>query len=144
MIQHLTVKNFTAISELEIDFSPKINVIIGENSTGKTHLLKLAYFLCNGGVLFKDNPGQRTGELEKILALKLQRLFLPLDGKIGEIHRHGTTEKTNIKAEFTHGQKFAISFLSNSRKIYIDESANYDQNPEESVFIRKTSKPPAP
>ena len=43
MISRLVVKNLTAFKELEIDFSPNINIIIGENSTGKTHVLKSIY-----------------------------------------------------------------------------------------------------
>ena len=46
MIEKLTLKNFTVFENLEIDFSPRINIIIGENGTGKTHLLKAAYALC--------------------------------------------------------------------------------------------------
>ena len=40
MIMNLQLKNFTAFSELTIDFSLGINIIIGENSTSKTQLLK--------------------------------------------------------------------------------------------------------
>ena len=40
MITQLQLKNFTAFSELTIDFSPGINIIIGENGTGKTQLLR--------------------------------------------------------------------------------------------------------
>lgn len=42
MINQLQLKNFTAFTELAIDFSPRINIIIGENGTGKTQLLKAA------------------------------------------------------------------------------------------------------
>ena len=45
MITKLVGNNFTAFKEIEVNFSPKINVIIGENSTGKTHLLKLIFSL---------------------------------------------------------------------------------------------------
>ena len=40
MITNLQLKNFTAFTELDIDFSPGINIVIGENGTGKTLLLK--------------------------------------------------------------------------------------------------------
>ena len=47
MIKYLELKNFTAFSDLSIDFSPGINIIIGANSTGKTHraaqVARLAY-----------------------------------------------------------------------------------------------------
>ena len=43
MIQRLELKNFTVFESLEIDFSPGVNIFIGENGTGKTHVLKLMY-----------------------------------------------------------------------------------------------------
>ena len=43
MLKTLAVKNFTAFPEAQLDFAEGLNVIIGENGTGKTHLLKLPY-----------------------------------------------------------------------------------------------------
>lgn len=40
MITQLRLKSFAAFTALDIDFSPGINIIIGENGTGKTQLLK--------------------------------------------------------------------------------------------------------
>lgn len=40
MISQLQLKNFTAFTELAIDFSPGINIIIGENGAGRAQLLK--------------------------------------------------------------------------------------------------------
>lgn len=40
MITNLQLKNFTAFTELTIDFSSGINIVIGENRTGKTQLLR--------------------------------------------------------------------------------------------------------
>lgn len=37
------MKNFTVFESLEIDFCKGINILIGENGTGKTHLMKLMY-----------------------------------------------------------------------------------------------------
>ena len=42
-IKSVELKNFTVFEGLKIDFSPGLNVIIGENGTGKTHLLKTLY-----------------------------------------------------------------------------------------------------
>lgn len=49
--------NFTAFRQLEVEFSPGINVLVGENGTGKTHLLKVCYAACalaQPGDLFAD------------------------------------------------------------------------------------------
>ena len=37
------MSNFTCFADLEVSFSDRINVIIGENGLGKTHLLKVLY-----------------------------------------------------------------------------------------------------
>lgn len=46
MLNTLNVKNFTVFSDVTLVFSPGLNVIVGENGTGKTHLLKLGYLFC--------------------------------------------------------------------------------------------------
>jgi len=45
MIAGIEIENFTAFGNLDIPLSPRINVIIGSNGTGKTHLLKAIYAL---------------------------------------------------------------------------------------------------
>ncbi|MDA1192744.1 MAG: AAA family ATPase [Candidatus Poribacteria bacterium] len=49
MIEKIRFENFTAFKELEVTFSPGINIIVGENSTGKTHLIKAVYAACEVG-----------------------------------------------------------------------------------------------
>ena len=47
MLKNIALTNFTAFADAEFDFSKGINVIIGANSVGKSHLLKLGYTLCS-------------------------------------------------------------------------------------------------
>lgn len=42
-IKSAHLQNFTAFENLEVEFSKGINVVIGTNGTGKTHLLKAMY-----------------------------------------------------------------------------------------------------
>lgn len=42
-LQSLHINNFTAFEDADLCFSPGLNVFVGENGTGKTHLLKLPY-----------------------------------------------------------------------------------------------------
>ena len=42
-IQNISIKNFTVFKDVNIDFCEGVNVFIGENGTGKTHLLKILY-----------------------------------------------------------------------------------------------------
>lgn len=41
--ESLTIENFTCFEKAEFQFSPGINVFVGENGTGKTHVLKILY-----------------------------------------------------------------------------------------------------
>lgn len=42
-LTHLHLENFTAFEKLDLALSPGINVLVGENGTGKTHILKVLY-----------------------------------------------------------------------------------------------------
>lgn len=135
MIERLELRNFTAFNDLAIDFSPKINVIIGENGTGKTHLLKAAYGLCAGVPLFKNKPDTTEDELEAALTSKLLRLFMPLDDKLGKMHRQGASDQARLSATFAQGQKITATFFNNSKSLAIQDRANYEQYQAEAVFI---------
>jgi predicted ATPase len=135
MIERFEVRNITAFNNVVLDLSPKINVIIGENGTGKTHLLKAAYGLCAGAPLFKKKPEMSNEELETALTAKLLRLFMPLEDKIGKLHRQGATDQAFLSARFAQGQKIATTFFYNSKSIAIQDRVNYEQYQSEAVFI---------
>jgi len=135
MIESLELRNFTAFTGLTLDLSPKINVIIGENGTGKTHLLKAAYGLCAGAPLLKNKPDTSGEELEAALTAKLLRLFMPLDDKLGKMHRQGATDQAYLSARFAQGQKITTTFFNNSKVLAIQDRTNYEQYQAEAVFI---------
>ena len=47
MIEKIKIENLTVFEDLEIDVNYPVNVFIGDNSTGKTHLLKFIYMILN-------------------------------------------------------------------------------------------------
>ncbi|MBV6446595.1 ATP-binding protein [Nitrosomonas sp.] len=135
MIENLELKNFTVFSDLRIDFSPKINVIIGENGTGKTHLLKAAYGLCAGAPLFKNKPDTSKDELEAALTAKLLRLFMPLDNKLSKMRRQGSVDQTYLSAAFAQERKVSATFSNKSKVLSVKDRTNYEQYLAEAVFI---------
>lgn len=135
MLEKLQLTHFTGFEKLDITFSAKINVIVGENGTGKTHLLKAAYALCAGASLFKHKPTLNDEELATALTTKLLRLFMPLDDKLGKLHRQGATEQANCTAEFFQGQKCSATFFNNSKMLAIQSRAHYHTFHNEAVFI---------
>jgi predicted ATP-dependent endonuclease of OLD family len=46
MITRFKASNFTVFTDLNVDFTSGINIFIGQNGTGKTHLLKAVYSAC--------------------------------------------------------------------------------------------------
>lgn len=46
IIKKIKLENYTVFDNLQIEFSPGINILIGENGTGKTHILKVLYSAC--------------------------------------------------------------------------------------------------
>ncbi len=135
MIEQLSLKNFTVFSDLKIDFSPKINVIIGENGTGKTHLLKAAYGLCAGAKPFNDIPDVAKEDIESALTTKFLRLFMPIDDKLGKMRRNGASENAQIEALFTFDKKIAVSFHTNSKAFALQDNKTYERYSWTPVFI---------
>lgn len=46
IVKRIKLTNFTVFEDQQIEFGPGINVFIGENGTGKTHILKVLYAAC--------------------------------------------------------------------------------------------------
>lgn len=116
MIEQLRIKNFMAFSdELTVNFSPKINVIIGENATGKTQLLK-AIFLNPNGILEHEGSREYTADW---LTTRIIECFLPLERKIGKLHHVGATEQTLLDFAYVGGVNSSIKFHNNSQKVVL-------------------------
>lgn len=83
-VKKLTLNNFMLFENAEINWAKNINVICGENSTGKTTLLKVLY-----SVLKPLSKGSKTAvnkEMEEQLFVsKLQGVFRPDEMKIGRL-----------------------------------------------------------
>lgn len=54
-LKKLYLENFTVFDHLEIEFCDGINVLIGENGTGKTHLLKILYSFYESDTLYQNS-----------------------------------------------------------------------------------------
>lgn len=78
MLDKITIENFTVFDEVEFQFGKGINVIIGDNGTGKSHLLKLAYAISMVAVEASraDSPPAKA-DLQKQVAAKLMNVFRP-------------------------------------------------------------------
>ena len=46
-LTRVKLERFTAFGHLDLELSPGINVLVGANGTGKTHLMKVCYAACD-------------------------------------------------------------------------------------------------
>ncbi|WP_028492432.1 ATP/GTP-binding protein [Thioalkalivibrio sp. ALE19] len=81
MLKQLDLQNVTAFGDAHLEFTPGLNVIVGENATGKTHLLKLAYsiqsVLAEGGRGREEEREPTKAILQPRFADKLVGVFKP-------------------------------------------------------------------
>ena len=87
-IDYLYLNNFTVFKTLNIEFSKGVNIFIGENGTGKTHLLKLLYAAC------------KAAEPQISFPQKLVNCMLPDNYQISRlVNRDAKDAKIVISAE---------------------------------------------
>ncbi|MCD6499940.1 MAG: AAA family ATPase, partial [Deltaproteobacteria bacterium] len=89
-LTRIKLERFTAFESINVELSPGINIFIGENGTGKTHLLKVAYAACD------------ITKTKASFADKLIRTFLPYQRRIGRLV-HRTSKSSRAVAEVYRG-----------------------------------------
>jgi energy-coupling factor transporter ATP-binding protein EcfA2 len=72
----LELRQFTVFENAELELCPGINVLIGKNSTGKSHAMKAAYALLQG---LSRAANENAGEARRdtLVSERLTRIFLP-------------------------------------------------------------------
>lgn len=106
-VERLDILNVMGIKKLQLVFSPGVNVIIGENSTGKTAVLKAVYALLAGHREGRKQPTQQR----KINCIedKIKHIYLPDGLKIGNIVKKN--EKNAVmQVKFADGGSIRAEF----------------------------------
>lgn len=126
MIRSLEVKNFTAFPETRLDFAEGLNVIVGENATGKTHLLKLLYATMAASAeegRRRDVRQPTKAFLQTRVAEKIVNVFRPDEGRLGRLARRGQgRNRCDVKVNFTRRDtSIRFNFASqNKSEVVID------------------------
>lgn len=99
-----------AFENIEMNWSDNINIICGENSTGKTTLLKVMYSLIKP--LSDNGNDDLTKEAEEQLYVKkIQGVFRPDEMKIGRlVSRKRGSNRTEFSVELERKHKITVSF----------------------------------
>ncbi|MCK9487880.1 MAG: AAA family ATPase [Xanthomonadales bacterium] len=100
MLKTLHIQNFTAFKNATFEFSEGLNVVIGVNGTGKTHLLKLAYLFGRAWPDLQAKKLQVTKpRAETYLGERLAGMFRVTD--LGQLIRQGHKNGAKIEAHIS-------------------------------------------
>lgn len=125
MLKKIKIKNMTVFPEAVLDFSPGLNVIIGENGSGKSHLLKAAYSVIAASAEEgkKPNVGEPTKALlQKKYAEKLINVLRP--DTLGRLARRKQgRERCELDFSFSEsGLNSGFGFATSSKsEVQIDK-----------------------
>ncbi|MEJ5366073.1 MAG: AAA family ATPase [Desulfosoma sp.] len=125
-IAGVKLERFTAFESLRVHFSPGLNVFVGANGTGKTHLLKLVYAACDITKSQIDFPE------------KLVRVFLPSGRALGRLVKRQKASTRCAVEVFRQDLKLRASFTNHAQKAAsatVTGAGAWRATPVESVYI---------
>jgi len=145
MIEKIKVKHFTVIDDETIQFAKGLNVVLGENGVGKSHILKLVYTLTS--VLYQAKIEAITPNkqmLQKMIAEKLLNIFRP--NSLGRLVRRGTgrqrceieiffkNRRNNLSFNFSSASKTDVNITKMSSSFLEDAPIFFPTREVLSIF----------
>lgn len=104
-LKGIKVVNFTVFENIEIPFCTGLNVFVGENGVGKTHVMKLAYAAC------------QASKHDVSFSQKATMLFRPDQSNIGRlVNRAKKGSSTALVSVESDTSKISMSFSTKTRK----------------------------
>jgi energy-coupling factor transporter ATP-binding protein EcfA2 len=127
-LTQLYCRQFTAFDDLRMDLSPGVNVLVGANGTGKTHLMKLSYAACD------------ITKTKMAFAEKLNRVFMPSGRSMGRLvkRQQGSSRAVVEVQRSDPSGKLKVSFSNHAAKpdsASVTGQKEWMSQPIESVYI---------
>lgn len=133
MITDIEFENFTAFEKLHLSLSPRVNVIIGSNGTGKTHLLKAIYGL---GLMAGGKYPDRSDEgFTASASGKFLRIFSTEDDRVGTLSSKGTQLATRLRLLNSDNAAVEVTFGARSQYLEFTSGADEPQPADMPVYI---------
>ena len=137
-IKSLMIRNFTAFNKAHLEFAKGLNVIVGANGTGKTHLLKLPYAVM---AMSADENKRRTEPpvkalLRKRVAEKIIGVFRPEDRLGRLVSRKRGRKSCEVKISFSQpNTHLAFRFSSLAKSEVVIENSPSSWQDKMPVFL---------
>ncbi len=118
MLRQLHLKNFTVFGDAVFPFAAGLNVIVGENGAGKSHVLKAAYTVAAVSAWGAKDSGSETptkSYLETTIAKKLRGVFRP--DAVGRLaRRQAGRSRCEVEVRFkVKSLRLGFSFNTSSK-----------------------------
>lgn len=124
MIKHIYLNNFTCFEECCLSFCKGINLFIGRNGTGKTHIMKCMAASMKANALFEQSTSKTKDKFADLFTEKLIGYFKPdILGHL--VYKYGSGQasvKIALDAgelAYTFGEKALLAKSDNNT--YIDQ-----------------------
>ena len=118
MLKSLVIRDFTVFEAADLEFAKGLNVFVGANGTGKTHLLKLPYAV----MAMSAEEGKRRAEpptktvLQTRIAEKISSVFRPEDRLGRLVHRQRGRNSSEVTMSFSQPRtSLAFRFSSKAK-----------------------------
>ena len=138
MLKSLGIREFTVFKEADLKFSGGLNVIVGANGTGKTHLLKLPYAV----MAMSAEEGRKRAEsptkilLHTRIAEKISSVFRPEDRLGRLVRRQRGRNACEVAMSFSQpSTSLAFRFSSLARSEVVVKTALSRWHDKAPVFL---------
>ena len=127
-LTRIKIENFTVFEDITIPFSKGLNILVGENGMGKTHVMKLAYAAC------------QSRKHDVSFSQKTTMLFRPDQSGIGRlVNRNKNGENTARVLVESDIAQIGMSFSTKTKKwdaeVKSEEKWEKQMSRTTSVFI---------
>lgn len=118
MLRSMKLSDFTVFHEAEFKFGKQMNIVVGENGAGKSHVLKAAYSAISVSAARGNGDVEPLGksQMQVALAEKFQAVFRP-DGLGRLVRRQKGRKKCSLEFAFdemSYDVSFTFSTLAKS------------------------------
>ena len=139
VLKSLRIRNFTAFKAADLTFARGLNVIVGANGTGKTHILKLLYTIIMSAKEGKSptSPTKPTRTfLQKRIAERIVGVFCPEDRLGRLVYRQRGYNTCKVEVSFRPPEEcLAFWFSSRAKSEVVVTSAPSQWQDKPPVFL---------
>lgn len=126
MIKSISLQGFTGFTDNSFTFSNGINIFIGKNGTGKTHVLKCLASVLQARNEFQQKQTNSKEQFEYILAENIIHYFKP--DFIGNLVKKNIDSGKSTVSVNIDGKELAFSFSTTSKAtVKIEKDDKWDE-----------------